>query len=425
MIIHKPKIEEKGSKVKVSAYIEVESRHNLSQELWFEFDKKYKKYISGSLNGFVVVNTLFAMCLNEDIKVEGNISPKLAYNLKEFQGYFNFWKPEAFPFWRPKKFHKIKIIPKGYKVSKFNSKRVGSSFTGGIDSFYTLLKHIPENEHYKPFQITHCLIIDNGVRPLYEISEDSYDLLKKKYQKFTKELGIELITVTTNIEEVFGGLGGVVSGNETHASTILGVATILDKLFYRFYIPSSHNYNDQIPWGSTPFADPLLRNENLEIIHHGCDKTRVEKTIEVAKWPKSYDNLRVCWNSIKTKNCGECSKCIRTMITLHLAGSLSKYNTFLTPLNKKKIRNWIIRGTDKFVFCKGIIKYARKKGRKDIIYQIRWALFKSKMRWVKTKIFQTTEMALRLTWAAIWMPSAYLKKKSNIYKKFVKLIKND
>ncbi|MBW3020092.1 hypothetical protein KY334_02240 [Candidatus Woesearchaeota archaeon] len=411
MIIHKSKKKIKGNKVRISSYIEIEKRKELSKTLWFEVDKEYEKYVSKSLNGFLSSLILQAMYLKEDIKVKDKISPKLNYGLNLLQGYFDFWKNHEFESPRAKKFNKVNIETEGYEVPKKPNKNVGCTFTGGVDSFYTLWKHTPENEPNPDFRITHCIIVDNGKRPLFDCSEDSYDLLKEKYKKFTKKLNMKLIIITTNIEDV---LVKKLYSPETHATIILGAGLILEKLFHRFYIPSSHNYKDQIPWGSNPLTDPMISTENFNVIHHGCDKTRIEKTIEIAKWPETYDNLRVCWDSIGTKNCGECSKCIRTMVTLHLIKSLSKYNTFLKPLKRNKIRTWHIKGTDKKIFSKGLINYAIEKNRTDIEYDIRYAIIRSNIIDLFNKV-----------WMLIWMPSAYLKKKSKLYTKFVRIIKND
>ena len=255
MIIHKPQIEKKGNKVRVSAYIEVETKKEFSKTLWYEFDKEYEKYISKSLNGFVVAMILFAMYLKEDIKVKGKMSSKLAYGLKQLQGYFNFWYP--------REFKKIKIKLDGYEVRKTNPKGVMCTFSGGVDSFYTLYSHLPENEDNLPHQVTHCMIMDGFAVPLNDEMTHSYNVIKESYEKMTKKLGTKLVFVTTNISDFYHGK---IDPYSIDGPILASPALILDDLISKYYIASSFKYSDQIPFGSNPITDPLLSTEKLDII---------------------------------------------------------------------------------------------------------------------------------------------------------------
>jgi hypothetical protein len=100
------------------------------------------------------------------------------------------------------------------------------------------------------------------------------------------------------------------------------------------YLPATHTYAELFPCGSHPLLDPLWSTETLEIVHDGCEATRVEKVARIAQSGAALRYLRVCWeNRDGAYNCGRCEKCLRTMISLRVAGALDRCATFDRPLD--------------------------------------------------------------------------------------------
>jgi len=395
MIIHKPRVEKKDDKVRVSAYIEVETKKDYSGTLWYEFDKEYEEYISGSSNGFIAAMLFLAMHLGEDLQVKNRMSPKLAYGLKELQGYFSYWHPDDFQI--------IKIGCDGFEIEASTPKGVMCTFSGGVDSFYTLYKHLPENEDNPLHQVTHCLLLDGFALPRTDKLNNSYAIIRESYEKLSERLGIKLVFVATNLADFyFGRIGSV----QTDGPVLASVPLILGRLISTFHIASCLAYSQILPRGSNAITNHLLSTEMLTVTMHGSDKSRVEKTTAITNWPETYDKLRVCWVEAGVKNCCQCEKCVRTMITLKAGGVLSRYKTFDLPLTRNRIWRWPLYETHNFWFAREIIDYAKTTGSKEIVFDIKVAIFRSKI--LKT-IF--------------WAPSAALKKRSRAYRKFVNLVK--
>ncbi|MBW2977311.1 hypothetical protein KY331_00545 [Candidatus Woesearchaeota archaeon] len=352
MIIHKPKIKKEDGRICVSSFIEVESDESLSDTLWFKFPEDHEKFVSDNSNGFVVAMLPLAMSLGEDIKVKGRMSSKLAYGLKQYQGYFNFWFPDNLKI--------VNIICDDFESeNKIDVKGVVCSFSGGVDSFYTLYSHLPENEKDIRHQISHCLFVHGFDIPLND--KKSYDLAKNSYEKLANKLKIKLISTSTNIRDL---LDKKISWEITHGAALASVALTLSNLISRFYIASSRSI---IAWGSNPITDSLLSTEKLEFLNYRSYETRINKTRMIAHYPETYDNLRVCWERPDgLKNCCRCEKCIRTMVTLELMGVLSKYKTFPKPLTREKVKNWPLKKENEIRFAKEIQEYALRKGRKDL-----------------------------------------------------------
>jgi len=365
MIIQKPKIKIEKNEILVSTEIKFQNQDrtkDIPKEIWFKFPKEYKKFVSKSSDGFIISLLPLAMSLGENIEVKGALSPKLFYNLKEYQRILNFWFPKKF---------RVVNIKCNFKKNK-NSGAVGCTFSGGVDSFYTLWKHLPRNEKNPDYQISHIIFIHGFDIPLED--EKSYQEIKKSYEELAKKLKIKFLTIKTNSRDFVKELDWEL----IHGSTLIGAALIFS-IFKRIYIAAKDSYEYLPPRGIHPILDPLLSTDSTEIIHHGASISRVEKTKIISSWPETYSRLRVCWENINgLKNCSECEKCTRTMAILDMFGVLQKYTTFPLQLKRKNIRKAIF-DEETFHYPKEIISYAEKIGRKDIAFDFKYALLKSKI----------------------------------------------
>jgi hypothetical protein len=98
------------------------------------------------------------------------------------------------------------------------------------------------------------------------------------------------------------------------------------------YIASTLDIPNMGPLGSHPLIDPCYSNTELQIRHDGITLSSLDKTRLVADWDTALQHLRVCNQFIKysptSLNCGECEKCVRTMLSLLVIGKLDKTNAF-------------------------------------------------------------------------------------------------
>jgi len=105
------------------------------------------------------------------------------------------------------------------------------------------------------------------------------------------------------------------SRNLSQGSALASVALLLG--FPRVFVPSSYSYGQLFPLGSHPLTDPLWGTEATEIIHDGSEARRLDKVRRIIEDGPALANLRVCFNDANV-NCGQCLKCLRTMISLRL-----------------------------------------------------------------------------------------------------------
>ena len=102
------------------------------------------------------------------------------------------------------------------------------------------------------------------------------------------------------------------------------------------------------------------------------DKTRVEKTVNIADWKPAQENLQVCcWlDDKRTNNCGKCNKCVRTLITLQLIGKRSLFKTFPKDFNVRQIKRTPFIHDGARIFLKDIYDLAIRKDELDIARNI-------------------------------------------------------
>lgn len=290
-------------------------------------DNRFKIYFKSDESTLLYENTevFIASALLPCMKVgggkisaNGSISPKFISALSTIQDIYCSWDPS---------FQKIEVVDTTPKISvPLTQKRVGAFFTGGVDSFYTFLKHHDE--------ITD-LIFAHGL----DIQLEDTVLRHKTSEmirKVAKEFGKNVIEIETNIRELLNFY--VDWGKLGHGPALATIGHLLSPTLQRIYIPSSYTYKNLFPWGSHPILDPLWSSDSLEFIHDGCEATRVKKVALIAKYDIAMNSLRVCWSNPESSfNCGRCEKCIRTMINLKINNALSRCTTFTEELNIKQI----------------------------------------------------------------------------------------
>ena len=330
MIVHNPIKTIKNGKVYLKSCFELNKPlSNLPSSLWYSFPKHLADELNTRADAFAPTALLVAMFSGEDLYVRGSISPRLAYNLFEYRNVYHSWYPKLFK--------KINITFDHLEppTPHVEVPGVATAFSGGVDSFYTLWAHMPQNQPIAEAQTTHGLFV-HGL-DLRLDDEINYQLVAESYNKLFETLGLELIRVGTNAYHfseyrinwlMFQGV------------PLIGASLCLGNLLHRLYMPSGMpSYRMMFPAGSHPLIDYLLSTENLEIVHHGASVDRIEKTATISNWPITYHKLRVCSDKVRIQgwnNCCKCHKCYRTMVILDLIGMLSRYNNFsrrMTPID--------------------------------------------------------------------------------------------
>jgi hypothetical protein len=160
---------------------------------------------------------------------------------------------------------------------------------------------------------------------------------------------------------------------------LASIALLLAPQFRRVYIPSSHSYAQLFPWGSHPLLDPLWSIEGTEIVHDGCEASRVEKVKYLASCDVAIKHLRVCWeNRNGAYNCGQCEKCLRTMVSLRIAGVLNRSAAFARQLDLEAVARLALPDDNARAFIEENVYELASKGRDDALLHALHACLKNR-----------------------------------------------
>jgi hypothetical protein len=268
----------------------------------------------------LVLALLPAMRVGADLLPAQPISEDFSVNLVRFMEIFGRWF---------KDFSKVHILgERGVPGRPRTNARVGAFFSGGVDSFYTLLKH--QNE------ITDLVYVHGfDVRLKDHVRRKA---VSDMCRAVADRLGKGLVEVETNAPSMARPYSEW--GMHAHGAVLACIGHLLSSEFRKIYIASSYHQDTLFPWGSHPDTDPLLGSQEVTFIHDGCEAHRAEKIEATCEHEIVMDHLRVCWENVEgTYNCGECEKCLRTMISLYAIGKLERCRTLPERLDPTAVRN--------------------------------------------------------------------------------------
>ncbi|HEX2232976.1 MAG TPA: hypothetical protein VHG69_06385 [Thermoleophilaceae bacterium] len=273
--------------------------------------------ISPEIDSLYPFGLLHAMKLGGPLRLPGPVSPLLLSRAAQLQDILHVWD---------RSFTKTSVEADSREPASGGGTDVACFFSGGVDSFYTVLKNRDE--------ITD-LIFCSGL----DLQVDGSPSLAREVTSMVEEvaaaLGKRLVRVETNIRSFSDRYVG---WGLFHGSVLATIGLLFQHRFRKVLIPATHTYADLFPWGSHPLVDPLWSTETTSFVHEGCEATRVEKVRFISASEVAMDWLRVCWeNRDAAYNCGECEKCLRTMINLQVVGALERCRTLPGTVDLRRV----------------------------------------------------------------------------------------
>lgn len=299
--------------------------------------------VSLNLEAFITFMLLPCMRSNDKRIAAGAISEKYLCGLEIIQDIYCKWHP-----------HFSRVTVEGVTAierAASTEERVGMYFSGGVDSWYTFLKH---KDEVTDLIFVHGFDIRLNDVPLREKAS-------KKIHEAAAFFGKNVIEIETNVRSFldeyvpWSGLG--------HGPALAAVGHLLSPTIHKIYIPASYTYADLFPSGCHPILDYLWGTESLQFIHDGCEASRVEKVAILSEYDIALQTLRVCWtNPNSAYNCGRCEKCMRTMINLEVNNALNRCKTFDQPLDIKHFLKLDMRSHNVHLFIRENLDAIEKNG---------------------------------------------------------------
>jgi hypothetical protein len=284
-------------------------------EIYFKFPIKALGLVRPSADAFAAAMLLPAMQAGQTLEIVPPLSPKLLFNLTRIRDVFHLWYPQ---------FKRIEISARTLQVPEPPAEpRAASFFSGGVDSFFTLLKYLKQQT--LPAPLTHILFMRGVETSLDRIS--GIEASERAVGEVAAALGIDYIAGESNIRSCFP----LAWEEEYCGSGLASVALALSRGFSYVCIPSGYSYGHVIPGGSSAVSDEMFGTEHLQMLHDGAETTRPRKLESIIEWNGDLvlPRLRVCTrNRGGAFNCGHCPKCVRTAIPLRVLGLLERAKLF-------------------------------------------------------------------------------------------------
>jgi len=344
-----------GNRIALVGRIERDER---ALELFFRFPAELADSETPSADPFLAALLVPAMAAGEALVLDPPVSRRLLARAVRVQDVLTSWYPAR---------RRITITattrpsPPGARVA--DARGVGSFFSGGVDSCYTLLKSrlgLPSPAD----PITHLIFVKGFDAPLSEV--DRLAESERRLRDTAAQHGCTLVAVETNLREVVPAPWGEMQCGSALAAVGLGLGSALRTVL----IPASYDYDELIPHGTHPLLDELWSTETTEFLHDGCERTRVAKVAALVDHaPALVDQLRICWEAARggPENCGRCGKCVRTMTVLRALGHLGATASFPARLPPDYTRSF---AQDRRVYLGQVLEQARLTGDPELVREL-------------------------------------------------------
>ena len=322
MRIENLRSERNGDRKRVAATVIWEDCKRPLLDLYFDTDEEFEKDLTINPHSFLVAGIMPAMWHGEErIFIDEAICPQLRDGLETAMALLRHW-------WYPKdkKLTRIEAKTSSNKLFPESKNRSGMFFSGGIDSLASFRK----NRLF--FPLGHPWSIKDGLLVFGLETEDidKFEHVKNSLSKFSKEAGLTLIPVYTNIRQLDDDW--MFWQRQFQDSVYSSIAHAFCNRLDVVSISSTYDIPHMQRDGSHPLLDINYSSSDLIIRHDAIQMSRLEKIKLLAEWELGMQNIRTCNKSElyqnEALNCGKCWKCVSAMLAFLSLGVLEKTNAF-------------------------------------------------------------------------------------------------
>jgi len=305
--ISEPRVEATASGNRVTANV-------CGQDVWFE---GRGLELRPAAEAFASVFAQHAQAAGATLEMPGPVDPVWRSGMEKLAELYTDWW--GYPAFCPVLAEPRADTPAGRPdPDPANAGRLGQCFTGGIDSFYSLL-------HGR--WPCHGLVYVHG----YDIPIDDtprMDAFRSELRSIADQRGKYVFELATNLRDV--ALFRRLRWEETHGPAIAAAGLLLRDHLDGLVVPPSFQRDRNIKGhGSHWKSDPLHSTHDFAMIHDDADLYRHQRAEAIAPHPLVQKYLRVCWeNRARAGNCSRCEKCLRTMASLEAVGCLESSEAF-------------------------------------------------------------------------------------------------
>lgn len=306
-----------SDRVRLCGLVQYETPPLQAEEYWFDVPRSHADELSATGNPWLACLLPLAATIGEPLRLPLPVDRPLVQNAQRLLRIWKTWYGE------------LHVVPieadtTGDQAGHADPTRSAAFFSGGVDSFFTVLR---ERETAPPAERTPIqdLITVWGFDIKLERG-DAFERLRERHRRVAAELDLHLVDVATNLRAT--RWSEAQWSYLAHGAGLASIALALENRFHTTYIAGGGGYRGLHPWGSHSVTDPLFSTWRSSIVYDAVSYLRTEKIEAISGSPTALRALRVCYESWSDENCGECNKCRRTMLTLDVSGALRDCETF-------------------------------------------------------------------------------------------------
>jgi hypothetical protein len=359
-----------ATEAEVSALVEGMPGSKTGDRLWFRFPLQFRDQLAHGGEPFLAALIPTAMALGLPLNVEVPVDEEFLSGCQQIMSLYARWD---------RRLQRIEIRAPIAPVNKRVACGTACFFTGGVDSFYSLIKNL--DRELGDNRVTHLIFIRGYTNCPLE-NEQLYDGLLKNLKRVAIATGLQLVVISTNLKSF---LCPPAAGWDWYASSLLvAPALCLAPMFRRVIIPAGDTYSTLSAWGSHPLVDPLWSTAGLQFLHDGCEASRSRKLEHyVSRSELALQHLRVCDHESRgLENCGTCEKCLRTLIGLRALGIKPPSGVFAQSIDLKRVAR--LDGGNRVIgyYLRDNLELARRCRRSELEPFLRRALRADPLRWI-------------------------------------------
>ena len=358
MRIEQIRQERSANRSRLSATIVWEESDRPPCEIYFEAADEFADAIGYSPEAFVAAALPPALWDGEKrLRVEGELCPEFLDNVAVVTQVFQNWFPEIS--------QNMVVEAKRRTSAQTSLGRSAFFFTGGVDSLAALRANRLNFPLDHPGSVKDGIIVFN----LEVVDPQAFEYALTALRRIAEDAGVTLVPVATNVRLLKEDWRFWWTAHMGPA--LAAMAHSLGRRIGSAIIGSDYNVPNLRPHGSHLLVDPYFSSFDMKIRYDGTALSRVDKLRLLADWPAGLDNLRVCNKQELYQpdrlNCGECEKCVRTMLGLIAVGALNRTSAFpqhdlSAELAASKVSVW----ATVFPFYEELIQPLADCGRNDL-----------------------------------------------------------
>ncbi len=244
-----------------------------------------------------------AMRLGLNIHIQGSLSIQ---SIESAQLVSKVWAS-----WLPNLYQAVQITAESiiHQPQSEQSQQNLTFFSGGIDSTFSSYSHF-----LKHGKDSDCLTV-HGMDYKFD-DHAKFEALLDQTAAFRKEVFNTSHIIQTDAYNLYSKYGCNPKGSHvTHIFSLFSCATLFDK-YQHYRIAADYRLDQQFfvhPYGSNTATNRLMKNHNADLTTLDDHVTRAQKTAFLNQSQLDLSTLSICVEySARPKNCGKCSKCMRT-----------------------------------------------------------------------------------------------------------------